>query len=141
MKKKQVQALLAGMAAMMAVILPTSSVWAAVPAKEQTVYVNADEKGNSQEVIVSNWLKNQGNEQELTDKSNLSEITNVKGDETFQQKGDGTLVWNAGGEDIYYQGKSKEELPVSVKLTYYLDGKEISPNEAGGKKRKTENQN
>ena len=29
MKKKQVQALLAGMAAMMAVILPTSSVWAA----------------------------------------------------------------------------------------------------------------
>lgn len=28
MKKKQVQALLAGMAAMMAVILPTSSVWA-----------------------------------------------------------------------------------------------------------------
>ena len=92
MKKKQVQALLAGMAAMMAVILPTSSVWAAVPAKEQTVYVNADEKGNSQEVIVSNWLKNQGNEQELTDKSNLSEITNVKGDETFQQKGDLSLI-------------------------------------------------
>lgn len=45
----------------------------------------------------------------------------------------GTLVWNAGGEDIYYQGKSKEELPVSVKLTYYLDGKEISPNELAGK--------
>ena len=45
MKRKQVQALLAGMAAMMAVILPTSSVLAAVPAKEQTVYVNADEKG------------------------------------------------------------------------------------------------
>ena len=117
MKRKQVQALLAGMAAMMAVILPTSSVLAAVPAKEQTVYVNADEKGNTQDVIVSNWLKNQGNEQELTDKSNLSEITNVKGDETFQQNSDGTIVWNAGGQDIYYQGKTKEELPVSVKLT------------------------
>ena len=49
-------------------------------------------------------------------------------------------MWNAGGEDIYYQGKSKEELPVSVKLTYYLDGKEISLM-TGGKKRKTENQN
>ena len=92
MKRKQVQALLAGMAAMMAVILPTSSVLAAVPAKEQTVYVNADEKGNTKDVIVSNWLKNQGNEQELTDKSNLSEITNVKGDETFQQNSDGTIV-------------------------------------------------
>lgn len=133
MKRKQVQALLAGMAAMMAVILPTSSVLAAVPAKEQTVYVNADEKGNTQDVIVSNWLKNQGNEQELTDKSNLSEITNVKGDETFQQNGDGTIVWNAGGQDIYYQGKTKEELPVSVKLTYYLDGKEITPEELAGK--------
>lgn len=133
MKRKQVQALLAGMAAMMAVILPTSSVLAAVPAKEQTVYVNADEKGNTKDVIVSNWLKNQGNEQELTDKSNLSEITNVKGDETFQQNSDGTIVWNAGGEDIYYQGKTKEELPVSVKLTYYLDGKEITPEELAGK--------
>ena len=133
MKRKQVQALLAGMAAMMAVILPTSSVLAAVPAKEQTVYVNADEKGNTQDVIVSNWLKNQGNEQELTDKSNLSEITNVKGDETFQQNSDGTIVWNAGGQDIYYQGKTKEELPVSVKLTYYLDGKEITPEELAGK--------
>ena len=39
MKKKQVQALLAGMAAMMAVILPTSSVWAAVPAK-RTNHIN-----------------------------------------------------------------------------------------------------
>lgn len=133
MKRKQVQALLAGMAAMMAVILPTSSVLAAVPAKEQTVYVNADEKGNTQDVIVSNWLKNQGKEQELTDKSNLSEITNVKGDETFQQNSDGTIVWNAGGQDIYYQGKTKEELPVSVKLTYYLDGKEITPEELAGK--------
>lgn len=133
MKKKQVQALLAGVSAMMAVMLPTTSVLAAVPEKEQTVYVNADENGNSQDVIVSNWLKNQGNEQELTDKSNLSEITNVKGDETFQQNSDGTIVWNAGGEDIYYQGKTKEELPVSVKLTYYLDGKEITPEELAGK--------
>lgn len=133
MKKKQVQALLAGMSAMMAVMLPTTSVLAAVPEKEQTVYVNADENGNSQDVIVSNWLKNQGNEQELTDKTNLTDIQNVKGDETFEQKNDGTIVWNADGEDIYYQGKTQEELPVSVKLTYYLDGKEISAKDLAGK--------
>lgn len=133
MKKKQVQALLAGMSAMMAVMLPATSVLAAVPEKEQTVYVNADENGNSQDVIVSNWLKNQGKEQELTDKTNLTDIQNVKGDETFEQKNDGTIVWNTDGGDIYYQGKTQEELPVSVKLTYYLDGKEISAKDLAGK--------
>ena len=133
MKKKQVQALLAGMSAMMAVMLPATSVLAAVPEKEQTVYVNADENGNSQDVIVSNWLKNQGKEQELTDKTNLTDIQNVKGDETFEQKSDGTIVWNTDGGDIYYQGKTQEELPVSVKLTYYLDGKEISAKDLAGK--------
>ena len=133
MKKKQVQALLAGMSAMMAVMLPATSVLAAVPEKEQTVYVNADENGNSQDVIVSNWLKNQGKEQELTDKTNLTDIQNVKGDETFEQKRDGTIVWNTDGGDIYYQGKTQEELPVSVKLTYYLDGKEISAKDLAGK--------
>lgn len=133
MKKKQVQVLLAGMSAMMAVMLPATSVLAAVPEKEQTVYVNADENGNSQDVIVSNWLKNQGNEQELTDKTNLTDIQNVKGDETFEQKSDGTIVWNTDGGDVYYQGKTQEELPVSVKLTYYLDGKEISAKDLAGK--------
>ena len=133
MKKKQVQALLAGMSAMMAVMLPATSVLAAVPEKEQTVYVNADENGNSQDVIVSNWLKNQGKEQELTDKTNLTDIQNVKGDETFEQRNDGTIVWNTDGGDIYYQGKTQEELPVSVKLTYYLDGKEISAKDLAGK--------
>ena len=133
MKKKQVQVLLAGMSAMMAVMLPVTSVLAAVPEKEQTVYVNADENGNSQDVIVSNWLKNQGKEQELTDKTNLTDIQNVKGDETFEQKNDGTIVWNTDGGDIYYQGKTQEELPVSVKLTYYLDGKEISAKDLAGK--------
>ena len=39
MKKKNVQAMLTGMAVMMSVMLPTTSVLAAVPEKEQTVYV------------------------------------------------------------------------------------------------------
>lgn len=133
MKKKHVQALLTGMSVMMAVMLPATSVLAAAPEKEQTVYVNADENGNSKDVIVSNWLKNQGNQNELTDKSSLTDIINVKGDETFRQNSDGTIVWDAGGEDIYYQGKTQKEIPVSVKLTYYLDGKEISAKDLAGK--------
>lgn len=38
-----------------------------------------------------------------------------------------TLTWNTDGEDIYYQGTTDQNLPVSVKFTYYLDGKEIKP--------------
>ena len=94
--------------------------------KEETVYVNADATGTIDEVTVSNWLKNSGSVSgSLTDASTLKDIKNVKGDETFKASGD-TLTWNTDGEDIYYQGTTDQNLPVSVKLTYYLDGKEIS---------------
>lgn len=101
--------------------------------KEETVYVNADATGNSDEVTVSDWLKNSGSVSgNLTDESILKEIKNVKGDETFTENGD-QLTWNTAGEDIYYQGTTDKELPVSVKLTYFLDGKEVKPDELKGK--------
>ena len=68
--------------------------------KEETVYVNADATGNSDEVTVSDWLKNSG---------------------------------SVSGKYIYYQGTTDKELPVSVKLTYFLDGKEVKPDELKGK--------
>ena len=101
--------------------------------KEETVYVNADATGNSDEVTVSDWLKNSGSVSgNLTDESILKEIKNVKCDETFTENGD-QLTWNTAGEDIYYQGTTDKELPVSVKLTYFLDGKEVKPDELKGK--------
>lgn len=101
--------------------------------KEETVYVNADATGNSDEVTVSDWLKNSGSVSgNLTDESILKEIKNVKGDETFTENGN-QLTWNTAGEDIYYQGTTDKELPVSVKLTYFLDGKEVKPDELKGK--------
>ena len=53
------------------------------------------------------------NEKTITDKSDLTDIENVKGDETFKQDGK-TVKWNADGNDIYYQGKSDKELPVKM---------------------------
>ena len=101
--------------------------------KEETVYVNADATGTIDEVTVSNWLKNSGSVSgSLTDASTLKDIKNVKGDETFKASGD-TLTWNTDGEDIYYQGTTDQDLPVSVKFTYYLDGKEIKPADLKGK--------
>ena len=42
----------------------------------------------------------------------LKDIENVKGDETFKQDGS-KLTWQADGNDIYYQGTSTKETPVS----------------------------
>lgn len=100
--------------------------------KDETVYIIADANGTSQKVIVSDWIKNPNGVNEISDSSILKDIENVKGNEEFSQNGD-KLLWNAQGNDIYYQGTANEQAPVSVKITYYLDGKEISPDEIKGK--------
>lgn len=100
--------------------------------KEETVYVNADARGTVKNITVSSWLKNGDSAEELTDVTRLTDVVNVKGDETFTQDGN-TYVWAAEGKDIYYQGETAEALPVDVKVTYYLDEKEINPEELAGK--------
>lgn len=100
--------------------------------KDETVYVIADSTGEAQSTIVSEWLKNPEGKDTLEDISDLKDITNVKGDETFTQKGS-RLTWAADGKDIYYQGTSTKEIPVTEKLTYYLDGKKMEPEELAGK--------
>ena len=100
--------------------------------KDETVYVIADAAGNKQDVIVSEWLKNTDGEATIKDSSNLTDIENVKGDETFTEN-NGELVWKADGNSIYYQGKSEEQVPVEVKVTYYLDDQVVTPDQLAGK--------
>ena len=125
-------------AAGMAAVLTTGTVMAVQETgdqitKEETVYVNAGADGEVTDVTVSDWLKNSGTaDGELADTSDLSDIKNVKGDETFQQDGE-NVTWNTDGDDIYYQGKSDKDLPVSVSIKYYLDGTEIKPEDLAGK--------
>lgn len=100
--------------------------------KDETVYVKLKPDGTKKEVIVSDWLKNPDGTKSIEDASDLSDIKNVKGDETYAVSDDG-LLWESGGNDIYYQGTSDKELPISMKISYFLDGKEISPEEIAGK--------
>ena len=101
-------------------------------AKQETVYIKTDASGEKEEVIVSEWLKNNSGSDTISDTTQLQEIENVKGEETFTQDGD-KLIWDADGKDIYYQGTTDKELPVSAAITYYLDGAEIAPEELAGK--------
>lgn len=100
--------------------------------KEETVYILADANGNAESAIVSEWLKNPEKLDALSDVSELKDIENVKGRETFEKKGN-VLEWQADGNDIYYQGVTTKEAPVTVNVSYYLDGKKISPKDLAGK--------
>ena len=100
--------------------------------KDETVYVFTSADGTQKKIIVSDWLKNMNSEASITDASNLTDIKNVKGDEKFTQNGDG-LTWDANGSDIYYQGTSTEKSPIGIKVSYKLDGKDITPEELAGK--------
>lgn len=101
--------------------------------KSETVYVTSKADGTVNKVIVSDWLKNKSNSTALKDSSDLENIENVKGYETFSKNSDGTITWTTDGSDIYYQGETSKELPVNMKITYYLDNKEISPENIKGK--------
>ena len=101
--------------------------------KDETVYVLAHADGTVQKIIVSDWIKNTIGSASLNDTSELTDVENVKGNEIYTMNGENMRVWNAQGNDIYYQGNIEKELPVNLSVTYTLDGKEISPSELAGK--------
>lgn len=101
--------------------------------KDETVYVLAGADGSVQKIIVSDWIKNALKEDSIADKSALSDIENVKGNETYTLDGSNMTVWDAEGNDIYYQGSIEKELPVAMTVSYKFDGKSISADELAGK--------
>lgn len=100
--------------------------------KDETVYVLAGADGSVKKIIVSDWIKNALGASSLTDTTGLSNIENVKGDESYTMNGN-AKVWDAQGNDIYYQGNIEKELPVGLTVTYTLDGKKVSADEIAGK--------
>ncbi len=101
--------------------------------KDETVYVLASADGSVQKIIVSDWVKNALGADTIDDVSGLTGIETVKGNETFTLGGGSSCVWDAKGNDIYYQGNIDKELPVSVSVSYALDGQPISPEALAGK--------
>lgn len=101
--------------------------------KEETVYVIADASGQVNKVIVSDWIQNGTQNAEIKDETELEDIKNVKGNESYTMDQEGMCVWDAKGHDIYYQGTTKKALPVDVKVSYKLDGEPISADDIAGK--------
>ena len=114
----------------------TVTAYTAIPvlaaSKIETVYSNLDSNGKSYKTIVSTQLTNEDKVDKLVDFSSLINIENTNGDETFSKNGN-EVVWDSNGNNIYYQGESNKELPVECKITYELNGEEISAEDLKGK--------
>lgn len=104
----------------------------AKPTKEETVYAKIDGSGSVKSVTVSDQLKNISDKSKLEDISDLQDIVNVKGDEAFSAMGK-NVVWDTADADICYQGTTSKELPVGIRISYKLDGKEVSAADLKGK--------
>lgn len=102
------------------------------PSKDETVYVLANADGSVKKIIVSDWINNNGGKT-VSDKTELSDIKNVKGDESYVMDTDNMREWNADGKDIFYQGTISKALPVDLKVSYELDGKPVSAESLAGK--------
>ena len=101
--------------------------------KEETVYIKAGADGEVREVTVETVLRYRGTDGTIVDRTKLTDIKNTEGDEEFTQGRNGSLIWEDHGEDIHYEGKSRDKLPVGVKISYTLDGKSIRPEALAGK--------
>lgn len=113
-------------------IQPSYDTAAGSVTKTETVYVNLKANGDVSKVSVSDWLHTDKNEVYVDDMSDLKNITNVKSKVTPVTDGE-KLRWNMPDTDLYYSGTTDRELPISVQLKYYLDGKEIKPEDLAGK--------
>lgn len=100
--------------------------------KEEMVYVKTDATGKKYETIVSSHIKNTEAANTIKDISDLLNIENTNGYETFEKDGD-TVVWDANGNDIYYQGETNKDLPISCNIKYELNGETVSKEEIVGK--------
>ena len=82
--------------------------------QSQTVYIIAGADGSVDKIIVSDWIQNA-----------LLEDGSYTLDDDAQ-------VWSEG-EDVYAQRVVEEELPVTMSVSYQLDGQPIDPGDLAGR--------
>ena len=93
--------------------------------KHERVYVVAGADGTVNSITDSIRLENTDGLEELVDRTMLTDIQNVGGNETFTLEGE-TLIWKADGKNVTYQGTSDKTPAVLPSVTLTLDGEEIS---------------
>jgi putative membrane protein len=127
--KKTIKA--AVLAALAVAIFPLAAEGAKVT-KEETVYAVLAPEGTVKSVIVSDWLHSPKSGALVRDRSSLTGIVNVDGDERPAVSGQ-SVSWQMSGQDIYYQGKSQAAPPLDFTVSYWLDGRKVPAADLSGK--------
>lgn len=99
--------------------------------KSETVYAKANADGTVTETTVEAVLKARDGAT-IPDVAALRDIINKEGDEEYTTGADNALTWQNSGSAITYEGKSDAALPVTTRVTYYLNGVETAPDDLVG---------
>ena len=99
--------------------------------KSETVYAKATADGTVTETTVEAVLK-ACDGATIPDVAALRDIINKEGDEEYTTGADNALTWQNSGSAITYEGKSDAALPVTTRVTYYLNGVETAPDDLAG---------
>lgn len=113
-------------------LVPPAALATQAPDKSETVHVQTDASGTVSEVRVEEQLPNDAKAQQLPDLSTLEDIKATGDEHTYVACPNGTLTWNASGDSVSYQGISHSQPPVTLDVTYTLDGVERKPSELAG---------
>ena len=100
--------------------------------KNETVYSKIDTNGNVIKTTVTDKLINDNNLDTITDLTDLDKIINLSNNNTFN-KDNNQITWNTSGNNLTYQGISNKELPISINISYKLDGNSITVDDLLGK--------
>lgn len=101
--------------------------------RDETVYVIANTDGSVRRIIVSDWIRNGLAAAQVEERSALSAVETVKGSASYTLGQDNARVWDAQGQDLYYQGSIEKALPVDMTVTYQMDGQTVTPGQIAGK--------
>ena len=120
----------AGLSALLlcSIALPTI---AAVPSakKEEVVYIMTDAEGTVQNLNVVN-IFGRGS---VTDYGDYTDVKMLTTNDPITQNGD-EITFTTDAERVYYQGTlENREIPWDISIRYTLDGKDVLPDERGGK--------
>lgn len=113
------------------IILPTN-VFALQ--KSETIYSTLDFYGTEKTKTISNHLSFVGTEP-IEDETELLDILNISGKETFHLNGE-KLLWDNEQKDIFYEGQTEKNLPIKTTIKYYLNEEEKQVEELLGKEGK-----
>ena len=89
--------------------------------KNETVYTILNSDGSVNKITVNESILNKKNVKEINDYTVLDNIINLSSGSEYSKNGK-NLTWSLNDSNILYKGTTNKSLPISVKVTYKLNG-------------------